>query len=198
MPSYKNHIIEILYDRDPMNPRTEFDNLGTMCCTHKRYQLGDKDTGYSLGAAGSWAAEEAAISAKFDVAVILPIYMYDHSGQTVQTTPFSCPWDSGQIGFIWVSKEKARKEYGWKVLTKARLAKLTEYLVGEVKTFDQYLRGDVYGYKILDQDGDEVDSCWGFFGEDHEKSGLLESARGYIDSVVGPLGVQLELALGAP
>ena len=27
--------------------------------------------------------------------VILPLYLYDHSGITMNTTGFSCPWDSG-------------------------------------------------------------------------------------------------------
>ena len=37
---YKGCTIEIEQDPDPMNPRTEYDNLGTMICCHKRYNLG--------------------------------------------------------------------------------------------------------------------------------------------------------------
>lgn len=37
--------------------------------------------------------------------------------------------------------------------------------------------GDTYGYMIH---GIE-ESCWGFYGDDHEKSGLLEMARNAID-----------------
>lgn len=49
--------------------------------------------------------------------------------------------------------------------------------------------GDIYGYEILevipgdeDEDGEEREddtgeSCWGYYGTDHEKSGLLEAAR---------------------
>ena len=35
------------------------------------------------------------ISQKF---LMLPLYLYDHSGITMNTTGFSCPWDSGQVG----------------------------------------------------------------------------------------------------
>jgi len=195
MNEYKGFKIEVLQDTDPMNPRTEFDNVGTMNCAHKKYQLGDKHPGYRIGEAGSWQAEASAV---LDVAVILPVYLYDHSGQTVSTYPFPCPWDSGQVGYIWVTKTKARKEFGWKVLTKARLGKLEEILRNEVKTYDQYLRGEVYGYRVLDKDGDEVDSCWGFYGDDHEASGLLEAVRSFIDYEVNKIelvGVQQELAL---
>ena len=37
----------------------------------------------------------------------------------------------------------------------------------EVKTYDQYLTGDVWGYIIEDDSGEVLDSCWGFFGHDY-------------------------------
>jgi len=42
--------------------------------------------------------------------------------------------------------------------------------------------GDVYGYTLEDENGDElIDSCWGFYGSDHQESGLLEGAQNAID-----------------
>jgi hypothetical protein len=38
---HKGYTIEIKHDDDPMSPR-EWDNMGTMSCFHKRYDLGDK------------------------------------------------------------------------------------------------------------------------------------------------------------
>lgn len=34
--------IRIEYDDDPMHPRKDMDNLGTMVCWHGRYELGDE------------------------------------------------------------------------------------------------------------------------------------------------------------
>ena len=56
-------------------------------------------------------------------------------------------------------------------------------------TFDLYHAwswswGDVYGISSIESpDGAELDegSVWGFYGSDHEKSGLLEEARSTID-----------------
>ena len=31
----------------------------------------------------------------------------------MSTGPFSCPWDSGQVGFIYVEKKKVKEEWGW-------------------------------------------------------------------------------------
>lgn len=33
--------VVIDYDDDPLNPRAEFDHVGTMVCAHSRYTLGD-------------------------------------------------------------------------------------------------------------------------------------------------------------
>lgn len=42
--------------------------------------------------------------------------------------------------------------------------------------------GDVYGYTLEDENGDElIDSCWGFYDSDHQESGLLEGAQNAID-----------------
>jgi hypothetical protein len=80
----------------------------------------------------------------------LNLYLYDHSGLRMNTCGFSCPWDSGQVGIIAIAKEKVRQEYGWKKLTKARQAKILEYLDNEVKEYDQYLSGDVHGFILYE------------------------------------------------
>jgi hypothetical protein len=93
------------------NPRTEWDNMGTMVCFHNRYDLGDKEHGYDSRDFNGWGELEAKIVKDHDPALILPLYLYDHSGLTISTKPFSCKWDSGQIGFIFVSKTNARREF---------------------------------------------------------------------------------------
>lgn len=47
--------------------------------------------------------------------------------------------------------------------------------------------GDVYGH-VIEESGEEVDgegsSVWGFYGENHAESGLEESARDAVDSII--------------
>jgi len=170
-----DYLIKILQDIEPENPR-EWDNLGRMVCFHKKYSLGDQHN-YNSNNFCSWDELLSQISKDHQLAVIIPIYMYDHSGITISTTPFSCPWDSGQIGFIFVSKEYALKEYGGSKITKKLKEKLTQHLIGEVETYDQYLTGDVYGFQITLND-EELDSCWGYFGTEsclNEAKSIVES-----------------------
>lgn len=125
------HRLKIKQDCHAESPR-EWDNLGTMFCRHGRYNLGDKnaedirDEDNRLPSTGY---------------TILPLFLYDHSGITMNTTGFSCPWDSGRVGIIYVSDEKARKEYGWKRITAARREQLRTYLKCEVEVYDQYITG---------------------------------------------------------
>src|SRR5271157_3909336 len=121
--SYKGYTIEIVPDNNPMDPRKEWDNLGTMICVHKRYYLGDKHS-YNHKDYSSWDEFIAAVEKAEGPIVWLPLYLYDHSGITINTTGFSgqdsARWDWGQLGFIYATKAKLRKEYG-KVLSKKRL-----------------------------------------------------------------------------
>mgnify|MGYP003466085841 CR=1 FL=1 len=175
--------LEVIHDEfTDNNPRVDFDNLGTMVCFHNRYRLGDEQDKYSQRNYTSWEQLKKAIIKNENVAVILPIYMYDHSGITIRTTPFDCRWDSGQIGYIFISKEKALYEYGGKRVTKALRDRLTGYLINEVEVYDQYLRGDIYGFKLLNSEGVEEDSCWGFYGSDPMENGMMEHIDGEIVS----------------
>ena len=47
-------------------------------------------------------------------------------------------------------------------------------LQSEVEVYDQYLTGEVYGFRVLGEDDTEVDSCWGFFGSDPMTNGIFE------------------------
>jgi len=152
--------VKIYYDEDPMSPR-EWDNLGTMVCWHRRYNLGDDQ------APRDYDSVQDLIES-YDAKVLLPLYLYDHSGITMNVGGFSDPWDSGQVGFIYVTAETIRKEYGCKRITAKVLANVETCLRSEVGTYDQYLTGDVYEY-VVDEDGRDEDRCCGLFGLEYAK-----------------------------
>ena len=178
-----NYLIEVIQENDPQSPR-EWDNLGKMICFHGRYDLGDKHD-YRSNDYSGWEEQRKDIEKKENVCVMLPLYLYDHSGITMNTTGFSCRWDSGQVGWIVVSIEQVRKEYGVKRINKKLIEKVTNILENEVKIYDQYLTGDIYGYRISKitecelghEHKEEVDSCWGFYGEDE----CMTEAEGIVD-----------------
>jgi len=107
--------------------------------------------------------------------IILPIYAYEHGGIILNTSGFSCPWDSGQIGYIYVSKDKVRKDFGWKNITKQRTARIESYLTNEIKILSQWVMGEVFYFVSTCNTCGAENSCGGFFGFDWKENGLLES-----------------------
>lgn len=170
--------INVAYDSNPGSPR-EDDNLGTMLCMHRRYTLGDENaldtlreavrdsSAYRPGWEDTFDFDDGGALAHLAENrcgfVVLPIYMYDHSGITINTTGFSCPWDSGQLGIIFVSADDIRAEYSVKRISKQLRERVTGYLRAEVATYDQFLRGEVWGWFIEDSEELYIDSCWGYY-----------------------------------
>ena len=126
------------------------------------------------------------------IAICRPLFLYDHGGITISAGSFSCPWDSGQVG--------------WQYVTDAQLAEhwdgdreaARRCMDAELEVYDHYLTGNVHGY-IVERgtltrvtteypDGhtetheeiewDFEDSCWGFFGDWHgtdDPSGMRDN-----------------------
>lgn len=174
----------ISHDPDPTSPRA-YDPVGTIAdWKYSRYWFGDihYETPLDLFEglvtdAGAWGDskvdidEESNMDEYYDDVlrvvrehyIILPVYAYVHSGMTISTSPFSCPWDSGQAGFIYVKK-------GTMGLDDEVLKDILEY---EIKDLAWHLEGLVWGYQVF-QDDDLVDSCWGFAGDTLEETGIMD------------------------
>lgn len=169
--------LKVVQDSCGDSPR-EWDNLGTMVCFHNRYDLGDKHS-YDADDYSGWEEmEKAILKEEGRGTIILPLYLYDHSGITMRTSPFGCRWDSGQVGFILANKKTILSEFGGKIVTKKLREKVSGILEGEVETYTQYIEGEIYGFQIVDEEGEIVDSCYGFYGTDFLTNGMLD----YIDA----------------
>lgn len=150
------YTVKVVQDDDAENPREAWDNAGTVALLSRcRYAFGDEQLSH----------EELDSIANDKSNIVLPVYIYDHSGITINTTGFACPWDSGQVGIIYISRKDAVKEWGKTICTAAVVHKAREYLKGEIETLDQYLTGRVFGYVVEDPQGEETESCWSFYGE---------------------------------
>lgn len=206
------YTLTVEQDNCPESPR-EWSNLCTMVCLHSRYSLGDKHGFHSIlefmldlyreVASESWFEKHESDEwqdvynalHESDLILIKEINAYEHGGITISTSngyPYNDRWDSYPIGFIYVTKKTIFLECGditeenWK-------ERADKYLEGEVETYDQYLRGDVYGFtltktvieqelcphcgEVIREYEDEVEeeSCWGFYGDCLEDNGILDN-----------------------
>ena len=157
-----------------------------MAFFHKEYDLGDKDHGIDHNACGGWDEMTKWIVEKMDGVIVLPVRMYDHSGISFAMGldslryPFQCPWDSGMVGFMFVTKAKLIEEYGDNSENSQK--KAMKCLQAELEVYNQYHAGDVYGYIFREKPceacggpGEEKDSCWGFYGSDPTKNGMSDN-----------------------
>ncbi len=191
-------------DSEHADPTQHDGNLGIMAAYHNRYNLGhynapeverlkswldsagqyddyeeedpeypwydlpeDKDESEPIG-----AKVERFCKAVFGSIVVLPLYLYDHSGLSISVGAFGCSWDSGQVGWIF-DTEETRKQSGL-VLGESYDLTVTEYLKDQVKEYDTYIRGEVYGVVVAKHDDgaitEVVDSCWGYLGDENAKA----------------------------
>lgn len=146
--------LNIKIDQYPVNPRTAFDNLGTLYIPRPPQD-------YTMSDEGASANEAAAAP------VVLPVYALDHSGIAISEQPFGCPWDSWRAGCIYVTEKRLLAEYGLYGQNTPETREIAKNcLRAELQEYAAYVSGEVYRYTITrESDGKEIDSCWGFYGE---------------------------------
>ena len=180
----KNRLLEIYQDLYPTNPREE-DNLGLMVCKHKDYDLGDE----KITEEGMKFAEyELFLIKEKKAKVILPLYLYDHTEITInyeRTYPFTCPWDTSEVGYIYATEDMIKKWFNVDKVGEKELEDTKKILKQEVKTYDNYIKGEIYLYNLL-----EVNEC--NLGHKHEN--LLDSCGGffYSDNLIDDIFIQME------
>ena len=150
-------------DQFPEDPRS-WDNLGTMLCCHRDYQLGDcnsnRETEEQLAEIcrkygksdeeidEMTFAEEVQFILDQDDVCGLPLYITDHSGISMQTYRFDA-WDSSFVGLIFVEKDFylaqmcLKDEKGWK-------EKAKETLKSEIEIYSDFLEGNVYQWTLYE------------------------------------------------
>ena len=129
-----------------------------------------------------------------DQIAIFPVYMYDHGSIALSVSnsqyPFNDRWDSGQLGWWYITKEEAEKEWwkgdDWK---QSFLERIKDY----IEEFNEIESGNCWGFICAEKDlideriaglsernpyrvrclrseisSNQTDSCWGYIG-DYEK-----------------------------
>lgn len=172
MPTYIN-VVALEGDTEIFRPET-----------HPVFVLTQGHPGYSFGDDTFTRLDELPDA---DDVISLPVYMYDHSGITINTTGFSCPWDSGQVGVVYVYKGAA-VAHGYNLDDEASVEKVKDALRAHVQMWDDYITGNIWGWTLYEVDtddascpedltkvtGDErfcefVDSGGGYFGDEGKK-----------------------------
>lgn len=185
---YKGYTIKYgITEFQDESPR-KWDNLGTLMLAEKWLNETDSDVVEETRRGGD--VVKLLESQYGEIAVILKVFKYEHGGVWYDTKSFygrlpqgHAEFDSCHTGYIWVTKEKARDWFGVKRITEKIEEKIIDCLKAEIKTFSQWANGEIYEFTTLDENGNMIDSCTGFYEIEH----LLETAKGVIDHEVNKI-----------
>lgn len=115
---------------------------------------------------------------------VFPLYMYDHSGTSYRCSmggnPFSCPWDSGRAGIIALKKSDVGtpgKKYKLGDGTTKTIGSYFEQAQHMCEVYTAWANGEVYGYIVEDEDGEELDACWGFIETEGAEGYVMEEGK---------------------
>lgn len=106
-----------------------------------------------------------------------------NSGIALCTVPFSDIWDSTCIGFAVANINDFMKQRisDTPVSRCEAMHRAEDCIRNELEAYSDYLAGNCWQYCITDEDGNVVDSCSGFIGDDLEKNGMLNYICDYIE-----------------
>lgn len=161
-----------------LNPRADGMGFGTLASFHRRYDFNESvmredwfdgwDDMYRFIMTPEDEEFSEYLGEGLGALAALPVYMLDHSGLAFSTSPFSCRWDSGQIGFIYATKRDI-KELS---LDENDVKAIETQLRQAIEVYDQWQRGEVWEYRVHDSTGslavgeDTLDAVSGFFSQD--------------------------------
>lgn len=157
-------VVELHYDPEPMSPR-EWDQLGTIVTWGRDGGWGDEDLGYEPYEYGAstirWAVD---LRRARGATKVLPVRWSDY-GSTGSAVHIVDDWDDANA--VIFDTPKGREMTG--------CTEIADGLRAEIEEMDTWARGEVYGYVVETLDGNVLDSCWGFMGDDGLKEARNEA-----------------------
>jgi hypothetical protein len=170
------NFLVVRLDDDQTGPR-EGDTVGILTTrgSHKNYDFTDKNAApISVTDYGSWDEFDKALKEEYGAVIVIPVYMYEHSGLRMSTASFNDKWDSGRIGTIYTTKERIKEFYGHVDSESMKKARAT--LREEIQVMDLWVSGEVYTLSIRSPEGDILDGpVGGFYGKEGIDAYLLDN-----------------------
>lgn len=169
---YKGYDIKIAYDEQPDNPFDMDEGLGKFYHwkehDHKELVIYCDTLGYDI---------DTHEKIRKDNPDAVRIDKYEHSSisYSVEGEGIQCRWDTSSTWAVWLPNKCLLDELkGLK--GKKRRAKCIEFARQACEVFNKWANGEVYGF-IVELEGENIDSCWGFYDRDD----AISEAKNVVD-----------------
>ena len=167
----------IRYDESPESPR-EWSNLGFFITQDRNYNSPDNHPDFmeiikeTADEASDCQDHMKRIKKEIEyrlgekVLAIYPMVKYEHSG-VVYSRGEKHGFDYSNNGF-YIITEASQKEIG------TEPKDFEKVIDGEIELYNKWCNGEVYGYVLYNENGDRIDSCWGFYDIEDIRENLPE------------------------
>ena len=174
---YKGFTIELIPDDDAENPKEWADGPCFLLHYHRQFTHYPKGMPTHGQAYVDWLGENYYEVPKDEREwLVFPLESYIHGGVMLAFEGAGNfpdrQWDVSRCGSILVKKSELWRGADPQKLAEAHLAE-----------WNMYLSGDIWGFKVLDAEGEEVDLdvCWGNYGEENAFQQAQEAIDVYLE-----------------
>ena len=154
------HFFKLFYDEYSESPRLD-DNIATILTWERNYNSPDENDDtfeefakkHGVDVSKEWNLGSVVDAMREEGYYAVPVYALHHGVSHYSTHDFHDPWDSGVVGIAFCKKQKGlpdNNDY------------LRSIIDEEIKAYDAWVNGEIYGIALLGQDATVLDESVGY------------------------------------
>ena len=151
---------KFFYDDSTDSPRNDT-NVATILTWERDYDSPDENNNtfeefaekHGVDVSKKWDLDSVMDAMREEGYYVVPVYALHHSVSHYSTHDFHDPWDSGVAGIAFCKKQKGLPDDDDYLRT---------IIDQEIKEYDAWVNGEIYGVARLDKTGDIVDETTGW------------------------------------
>ena len=151
---------KLFYEEYSESPRLD-DNVATILTWERNYNSPDENDDtfeefaekHGVDVSKEWNLDSVMEAMRKEGYYVVPVYALHHSVSHYSTHDFHDPWDSGVAGIAFCKKQKGLPDDD---------DYLRRIIEDEIKVYDAWVNGEVYGIDLLGQDGAVLDTSAGY------------------------------------
>lgn len=170
----RNRFFKLFYDEYSDSPRSEFsENLATILTWEDDYDSPDENPDtieefakkHGVDVSQEWHFDDLLSAMRKEGYYAVPVYALHHGASHYSINDFHDKWDSGVVGIAFCKRQDGlvdNDDYFRKVIDR------------EVKEYDAWLNGEIYGITLLDRIGEVMDESWGYMEPEEGRAKMLK------------------------
>ena len=173
----RNHFFKLFYDEysdSPRSSQSEFsENIATILTWEDDYDSPDENDDTFEGFAEKhgvdiskpWNLDSVMEAMRKEGYYVVPVYALHHGVSHYSIYDFHDRWDSCVVGVAFCKKQKGlpdNDDYFRKVIDR------------EVKEYDAWLNGEIYGITLLSPKEETLDESWGYMEPEEGRAEMLK------------------------